>query len=248
MNAAQVSHALGKVNDKYIMEAITYERKKKSGWLKWGVMAACLLFVIVGIFATPHMTNSERIISNIDAEETYPEVPGSLAKIYNSLLEIVDDADVIAYVSVSSQSTETLDGYPQIHTLVAIQNIYKGDLIVGDMIEVIEASGQEGTVLGGIPVLNSEHEYILFLTEHNNSYYPVGAYQGRFILREGYLFQQATRDVKLESYSPLLFSDFENEIVSLIGISNKGSVPTECPDTTIAPGFGLDEPAESAEP
>ena len=36
MNAAQFSHALGKVNDKYIMEAITYERKKKRGWLKWG--------------------------------------------------------------------------------------------------------------------------------------------------------------------------------------------------------------------
>lgn len=31
MNAAQFSSALGKVNDKYIMEAITYERKKKSG-------------------------------------------------------------------------------------------------------------------------------------------------------------------------------------------------------------------------
>ena len=34
MNATQFSHALGKVNDKYIMEAITYKRKKKSGWLK----------------------------------------------------------------------------------------------------------------------------------------------------------------------------------------------------------------------
>ena len=50
MNAAQFSSALGKVNDKYIMEAITYERKKKSGWLKWGVMAACLTLVLaIGI-------------------------------------------------------------------------------------------------------------------------------------------------------------------------------------------------------
>ena len=51
MNAAQFSHALGKVNDKYIMEAITYERKKKSGWLKWGAMAACLCLV-AGIAVT----------------------------------------------------------------------------------------------------------------------------------------------------------------------------------------------------
>lgn len=41
MNAIQFSSALGKVNDKYIMEAITYERKKKSVWLKWGTMVAC---------------------------------------------------------------------------------------------------------------------------------------------------------------------------------------------------------------
>lgn len=51
MNAAQFSHALGKVNDKYIMEAITYERKKKSGWLKWGAVAACLCLV-AGIAVT----------------------------------------------------------------------------------------------------------------------------------------------------------------------------------------------------
>ena len=44
MNAEQFSSALGKVNDKYIMEAITYERKKKSGWLKWGAMAACISY------------------------------------------------------------------------------------------------------------------------------------------------------------------------------------------------------------
>lgn len=41
MNAEQFSSALGKVSDKYIMEAITYEHKKNRGWLKWGAMAAC---------------------------------------------------------------------------------------------------------------------------------------------------------------------------------------------------------------
>lgn len=54
MNAEQFSSALGKVNDKYIMEAITYERKKKSGWLKWGAMAACFgLIVTVAMAALP---------------------------------------------------------------------------------------------------------------------------------------------------------------------------------------------------
>lgn len=52
MNATQFSNALGKVNDKYIMEAITYERKKKSGWLKWCAMAACFGLIITVAMAT----------------------------------------------------------------------------------------------------------------------------------------------------------------------------------------------------
>ena len=54
MNATQFSHALGQVNDKYIMEALTYKSKKKSGWLKWGAMAACFgLIVTVAVTALP---------------------------------------------------------------------------------------------------------------------------------------------------------------------------------------------------
>lgn len=247
MNSKDLYNAIGKLDDDILEQSET--SKKQNGWLKWGAVAACLLLVIAGIFYAPYRTtNSEQMISNIDAEETYPEVPGCLAKIYNSLLEIVNDADIIAYISVDSQSIKKLDGYPQIHTFVTIKDIYKGDLSDGDMIEVIEESGQEGTVLGGIPSLNSKYEYILFLAEYKGSYYPVGAYQGRFILREGYIFQQATRDVKLESYSPLAFSDFASEIVSLIGIPDKGTPPAEYPDTTIVPGFSLDEPDEPAIP
>lgn len=48
MNATQFSSALGKVNDKYIIEAVTCERKKKSSWLKLGALAACLCLVIIG--------------------------------------------------------------------------------------------------------------------------------------------------------------------------------------------------------
>lgn len=46
MNAEQFSSILGKVNDRYIMEAIAYEHKKKSGWLKWGGMAACFCLTL----------------------------------------------------------------------------------------------------------------------------------------------------------------------------------------------------------
>lgn len=54
MNAAQFSNALGKVNDKYIVEAVTYEHKKKSGRLKWGAVAACFMVLVVAISALPN--------------------------------------------------------------------------------------------------------------------------------------------------------------------------------------------------
>ncbi len=52
MTTAEFSNALGKVNDKYIMEAITYERKRKSGWIKWGVMAAGFGLILTVTMAT----------------------------------------------------------------------------------------------------------------------------------------------------------------------------------------------------
>jgi len=52
MNAIEFSNALGKVNDKYIMEVVTYKRKKKRDWLKWGAMAACLCLIVYGMIDT----------------------------------------------------------------------------------------------------------------------------------------------------------------------------------------------------
>ena len=74
MNAEQFSSALGKVNDKYIMEAITYERKKKSGWLKWGAIAACF-----GLILTVASTTLPGILRGQNQVELPPDpglVPG----------------------------------------------------------------------------------------------------------------------------------------------------------------------------
>ena len=51
MNTVQLSNALGKVNDKYILEAIAYERKRSSGLLKWSVLAACFGLILTAVMA-----------------------------------------------------------------------------------------------------------------------------------------------------------------------------------------------------
>ena len=76
MNAEQFSSALGKVNDKYIMEAVAYERKKKNDWLKWGALAACF-----GLIFTMTMAMLPSILrghGNIEPPSN-PDVPGPVA-------------------------------------------------------------------------------------------------------------------------------------------------------------------------
>lgn len=76
MNAEQFSSALGKVNDKYIMEAITYRKRKRSGWLKWGAMAACIgLIFTVTMAALPGILRGQ---GNI-VPPPEPNIPGPVA-------------------------------------------------------------------------------------------------------------------------------------------------------------------------
>jgi len=97
MNAIEFSNALGKVNDKYIMEAVAYERKKKAGWLKWGAMAACLglIFTITmlklpgilrgqgNIVPPPNSDVPGPVVSDDDQEPEHLQPPGEMEIIIN---------------------------------------------------------------------------------------------------------------------------------------------------------------------
>ncbi len=50
MNSKKFSKALGEIDDKYIGEAIIYQKKRKSkAWVKWASIAACLAIVISSV-------------------------------------------------------------------------------------------------------------------------------------------------------------------------------------------------------
>lgn len=51
MNAKDFSNAIGEVGEKYVTEAIIYQRKrKKHSWNKWIAAAACVCLILVGMF------------------------------------------------------------------------------------------------------------------------------------------------------------------------------------------------------
>lgn len=56
MNGGQFIDALGKVSDRYVMEALAYQPGKKRGWLRWGAAAACLgLTLAAARFVLPEL-------------------------------------------------------------------------------------------------------------------------------------------------------------------------------------------------
>ena len=174
---------------------------------------AFLLTIVVLLFVFCAITGcssdiAENDIKRIDKEETYPEAPGQLEVKYSSISEIVGDATDIVKVSILEQTVEMLDGYPQTHTTVQVHETYKGDVSVGENLVVIEEGGQDNKVMGGIPQMSKNSNYILFLTEYSGKYYICGAFQGRFIIRDNNVFQQATEDAKLTTYAPAKIDDF----------------------------------------
>ena len=182
--------------------------------MKKKVITLLTMVLVITILAGCSMQR-ESLIEKIDKEETYPEAPGQLETVYSDMNAIATDADLIVQISVVDQTVEILDGFPQTHTDVKVTAVYKGMANVGDELEVVEEVGQDGKVMGGLPQLNNANDYILFLTEYNGSYYVCGAFQGRFIEREGYVFQQATEDTKLRGYTPISVEDFADSLTGL---------------------------------
>lgn len=69
--------------DKYIMEAVTYEHKKKRGWLKWVAVAACLSTVVV-YFAFPLLNRTPSSSAHRPVTAYIPEDVSSLTAIYTA--------------------------------------------------------------------------------------------------------------------------------------------------------------------
>lgn len=93
MNTKKFSKAMGELDDKYVDEAIRYQRtRKKSSWVKWGAIAACLCLVVCAI-AIPILNQPEE------------PIPGDL-------IPMVFVNDTIYFQSRSQQSyAEIQDGF-----------------------------------------------------------------------------------------------------------------------------------------
>lgn len=174
----------------------------------FGIFLAAILSILCACGSTVPAQ-----IMKIDREETYPDVPGELTIIFRSLDQIADEADVIVQATGIGKREDLPGGLPQTHTEVRVDACLKGTAEPGSTLEIIEEGGHNGKVLGGIPQIREGTTYFLFLyDEGGGKHYICGAFQGRFIVREGYVFQQATEEVKLKNYTPLTVEAFRKRL------------------------------------
>ncbi len=149
-----------------------------------------------------------------------PQIPIALAVVYKSVEELANDAEYIAEIEV--QSADVLLRLPPLSlSNVKIITPLKGDLKADDVITVAEegAMATEGrdAVIVGAPVLNMGNRYVLFLNKYEDNYIVLGVYQGKFIEREGYVFQQSTDDIKTDAFAPVTIEEFMANVRRLVG-------------------------------
>lgn len=138
------------------------------------IVLSVLLAIGIGILAYRH------IIPTV----TYTQ---AMTYLYDSLDELEEKSDTIVEVSVVGKGRNVVwessvgasDSY-YTHTPVIVISVYKGDVKLGDTIEVIEPVGYQRVLTGlyfigreGYEPLNVNSTYLLFLVENNEGHYPV---------------------------------------------------------------------------
>ena len=181
MNAEQFSSALGKVNDKYIMEAVTYKRKKKSGWPKWGAVAACLCLIFTAAVVTlPGILEEPNDVlppPNPNLQVEYETMSFDWL-VYESADELIEACDMVVVGTVTNISfqvldirtgkvleAETEDLYRSLHTIYDIDIIetYKGDSKSKEQVRVI--GGLEGVYVTEQLVALGQEQATIFVLE-----------------------------------------------------------------------------------
>ena len=167
MRTIDLYHAFHAVDDDILERSeAAIGRRKKNGWLKWGVAAACLCLVIVSVITTFH------------EQRTSPPVYGVLAEVTEVLSEHQFEA-IITGEDVNFSENEVVT--------VTYEDVGEIAIAIGDTVAITYSE-----------------------------------------------FEKSDLSYKI--------SAGQIEIVSLMGLPGKGSAPTEYPDTTIVPGFDLNEP------
>lgn len=162
------------------------------------VLAMCVigLVVVAGVIALVRPL----AVSQANGAPTIHHGDGSLAFEYNSFGELKGGSTLIVSGSVRTQRNILGNqGVPSTLSQVEVQQVLWSKDRVPQTLEVRQMGGvgADGTqwVEDEFPLLASGHQYILFLTPALSAgeFYPVGAYQGVFVMNPDGTVDSVTR-------------------------------------------------------
>ncbi len=118
MRGHEMLEAIEHLNPAYIEAAAEKPKAKKTGWLKWGAMAACLCLVITGVSLWGNLGQQGKIpeagagVGGEDSGGVWPEgvdpVIASLAVIPAGV-DLLDVADAVS-ISISEEDARAVEG------------------------------------------------------------------------------------------------------------------------------------------
>jgi hypothetical protein len=188
------------------------------------LLLAILLGLTIGLlFSGCQSKQPEASISLLDIKPS---------KIYTTINDMTFDADIIVQVKVDSVITTKEEEMITTHSVVKVLRSYKGQATQGDELLVIEPGGvleQANQKIDyrpdGIAVIAKGQSYILFLelvsdAEARWTCAILGIYQGKFLIDQNMISQQAPEDARLSETWPQVTLVFATKIVAAV-ISQK---------------------------
>lgn len=177
MNAEKFTRALGKVDDKYVMEAISFRRDKSRVRVKWGAAAAaCLCILGIGVQAGRWLGGQEGSQEDRSIGVSSDGNAGAIEE-NGDMIDVAEEGVRIPKMQVKVQEGASACMIPFF--------IYQGRSYVGD--EMMEASpdlaGEYlGTATGSLDAWSGEEEYVELSGSIGGDFYSVEGYDPDFLL------------------------------------------------------------------
>lgn len=128
--------------------------------------------------------DSPTSLKSSPAGESNSVIMGSRAKSFESLRSLSEASDLIVRARVLPvRTTDSMNGVPSTTTTIVVEEVLKGaDSIAASQVQVRQLGSESVPVHDGLPLLKSDHEYILYLDRfesggrvNGSSYVPTGA-------------------------------------------------------------------------
>ncbi len=263
MNVPKIAESLSYIDEALISDAAEIAPKKKSPWMKWAAMAACLCLVIAGGALLPRFLR-----------ERAPEYPKSVTLGISEEIHFYEATEVVyteeelfaakglyafrGKVKKLQNITIDLNGKKKYFCVaeIRVKEVYAGELVVGEKIKMllpyVETNSQSADAVSKLkkgiegifmPQAYNENAYIEYgnMRVHLNEIASCGLKDGKywmFLEDEGQLFYE--KQAYTGAYSAGDLDDIESYVLKMLSREYTVNSPADGAIITDRPSMKLE--------